>query len=146
MDEFLAGFYTWWAAQSATDFYTGIGGRLRTNIGLPDEVKPYCIMTQVDGFPEFFLDSNYDELYSMDNQFDIYSEANLEVLTLSKNAMAVLDNASFSISGWTILNFERTRNLLMPLDITTNIEQANFDFAIHRYFLTYDVIMQKDRV
>ena len=143
MDAFYAGFFTWFETKSATPFYVGIGGRLRTNIGRQDEVKPYCILTQISGGPEYFQDSNYDELYSMESQFDIYSEDNLEVLALSKKCIALLDNATFSISGWSILKFERTRNVLMPRNI---FEEAEFDFMIHRYLLTYDIVMQKTRV
>lgn len=143
MDEYFAGLSTWWAAQSTSQFYVGIGGRLRNNIARQDEVKPYCVFTQVDGTPEYFMDDGSDELYFMENQFDIYSETNLEVLSLAKKAMTLFDNASFTVSGWSILEFRRTRNMLLGPDMNQAIQTANFDFMIHRYLITYDVIMQK---
>jgi len=142
MDNYFVGLMTWWATQSSNAFYTCIGGRLRNNYGRQDEVKPYCVMTQITGDPEFFLDDNYDELYYMENQFDIYSETNSEVLQLSTKAMTLFDNATFSITGWGMFGFERTRNVLMPRNV---FEEGNFDFTLHRYLLTYNVTMQKTR-
>lgn len=144
MDEYFAGLMTWWATQSSNAFYIGIGGRLRNNIARQDEVYPFCVFTQIDGAPEYFQDGGDDELYFMENQFDIYSETNLQVLDLGKKAMALFDDATFSVSGWNIIKFVRIRNFLMPVDIDVNMDKSNFDFIVHRYLLDYEVILQKN--
>lgn len=143
MDEYFAGLMTWWATQSSNAFYIGIGGRLRNNIARQDEVFPYCVFTQVDGIPEYFQDGGDDELYFIENQFDIYSETNSEVLDLGKKAISLFDDITFSVSGWNIIKFNRIRNLLMPVDIGLNVGKPNFDFMIHRYLLSYETILQK---
>ena len=142
MDAYFVGLLTWWATQSASAFWVGIGGRLRNNLARQDETFPYCVFTQIAGMPEYFQDDGNDELYLMQNQFDIYSETNSEVLQLSTKAMALLDDATFSITGWSIMKFERTRNVLMPRNI---FEEVEHDFISHRYLITYDVWLQKDR-
>ena len=141
MDAFYEGFYTWWATQSAADFYTGIGGRLRNNIARQDETKPYCVVTQVDGLPEYFQDGDYDELAYIELQFDIYSETNLEVLALSKKFMTLFDTATFSVTGWSLIDLERFRNLLMPVE-----DEEDLDHPLHRYLLQYRATLQKARV
>ena len=140
MDLFYAGLSTWWTAQSADNFYIGIGGRLRNNIGRQNEQTPYAVLTQIDGLPEFFQDGNYDEVAYLDFQLDIYSLTHLEVLTLSIYAMALFDNATFAVTGWSILNFERTRMVLMPIETPEDV-----DHAYHRYLLEYKVTLQKAR-
>ena len=89
MDEFYAALWTWWATQSADNFYVGIGGRFRADEARQNDVKPYAILTQVDGLPEYFQDGDYDELAHLEFQIDIYSETSLNVLTLGLYAMAL---------------------------------------------------------
>jgi len=141
MDAFYAGLFSFWATQSANAFYTGIGGRLRNNQARQNETRPYCVVTQVDGLPEYFQDGHYDELAYIELQFDIYSETNLEVLALSKKFMTLFDTATFSVTGWSLLELERFRSLLMPLE-----KDEDMDNPLHRYLLQYTATLQKARV
>ena len=141
MDAFYAGLYSWWATQTANAFYTGIGGRMRNNLARQDETKPYCVVTQIDGLPEYFQDGDYDALEYIEIQFDIYSETNLEVLALSKKFMTLFDTATFSVSGWSLLEFERFRGLLMPVE-----DGIDLDHPLERYLLQYRATLQRTRV
>ena len=140
MDALYAALWTWWGTQSANAFYIGIGGRLRSDQARQDETRPYCVVTQIDGLPEYFQDGDYDELAHIELQFDIYSETNLEVLALSKKFMTLFDTVTFSVTGWTLLEFKRFRNVLMPLE-----DDADIDNPLYRYLLQYEVTLQKAR-
>ena len=140
MDAFYAALFTWWATQSANAFYVGIGGRLRSNQGLQNETRPYCVITQIDGLPEYFQDGDYDEVAYIELQFDIYSETNLEVLALSKKFMTLFDTATFAVAGWSLLDLERFRNVLMPIE-----DDEDYDNPLHRYLLQYKATLQKAR-
>ena len=140
MDAFYAELWTYWAAQSASDIYTGVGGRMRNNLARQDETKPYIVTTQIDGLPEYFQDGDYDALEYIEMQFDIYSETNLEVLALSKKFMTLFDTAAFTVTGWSLLEFERFRGLLMPVE-----EGEDLDHPLHRYLLHYRAILQRAR-
>ena len=146
MDEFFAGLKTWWATKTTDLFYVGIGGRLRNGIARQDETYPYCVFTQIDGFPEYFVDSGHDTLEFIEIQLDIYSESNAEVLALSKKAKSLFDNASFSVSGYGFIKqLMRTRGLLMPPEMTGLVGKTEFDFIVYRYLLTYEASFQKNR-
>jgi len=141
MDAFYTGLWTFWAAQSASTFYTGIGGRLRSNIARQNEVKPYAVITQIDGLPEYFQDGDYDAVHYIELQLDIYSESNTEVLALSKKCTDLFDTATFSVTGWSLLDFEKFRELLMPVE-----DGEDLDHPLHRYLLHYRATLQRNRV
>ena len=140
MDPFFAGLLTWWATKSASAFYTGIGGRLRNNVARQNEVKPYAVFTQIDGLPEYFQDGDYDELFEIELQLDIYGATNLSVSDLSTKAMAIFDGAAITVTGWTLLDFTRFRNTLMGIEDVEDV-----DNPVYRYLMQYKAILQKVR-
>ena len=141
MDPFFSGLMTWWTTKSASAFYGGVGGRLRNGVARQDEVKPYAVFTQLDGLPEYFQDGDYDKLFEIELQLDIYGATNLSVSDLSTKAMAIFDGAVITVSGWTLLDFTRFRNVLLGLE-----EGEDLDNPVYRYLMQYKGILQKVRV
>ncbi|MHA1941965.1 MAG: DUF3168 domain-containing protein [Candidatus Hodarchaeales archaeon] len=134
------GIITFWNAQSASTFYVAIGGRLFNGRAARSVDYPYSIFWQHSpGRPEYFLDGGADQLEYLFYQFDIWSRSSspLEALQLATYAMALLDNAAITVTGYSLKKFERVNNILLP-------PEGDDNDIIQHYMVEYDMVLEKN--
>jgi hypothetical protein len=79
---------------------------------------PYVIFSIISDLPDWFLNGKFEETLM---QFSIYSiSAGLtEITGILTNLRALYDDCSLSISGETLINFQRGNLMAMTDEITT---------------------------
>ena len=99
---------------SATDgggahnaFWLSVAGKLFNGQAPQGTTAPYVVLETPSDEPEYMIAPNQFEI--LDIQFSIYSDNRsvVEVETIFNNLIALYDDAALTISGWTVIKFER---------------------------------------
>lgn len=132
MKELFAGI---WSLFNATNtFKTAIGGRMYPGEAPQEPAFPYAVYSLVSDIPDFdFTDDHAD----IQVQFAIYSEQTSpsESFDLFALLKTLFDDARPTVTGWTVLSFQRSR---AQLDRDTEMKTWG-------YIVEYDILLERRR-
>jgi len=116
------------------DFKTAIGGRMYPDQAPQDPAFPYAVYSLVDANPDFDFSDEHEEY---DFQFSGYSEQSspAQILDLFDKFTARFDDAKITVSGWSVLKFQRGR-------WTVGVDPV---MSTRHFHVDYKILLEKAR-
>lgn len=107
MQALLTGIYTLFNADPSGAFYTDVAGRMYTRRAPEGTPYPYAVLILPTLPHTWTFDSDH---YTVDVQFNIFSqsESETEIGDMYDHLVALFDDCSLTVAGWTAMKMVRT--------------------------------------
>lgn len=138
MKKFYTGLMTYFNAAPHNSFYNDIGGRLYNTYAPERTVMPYAVFQHISSRPADTFTETMDEILI---QFTIFSTSasSSEIHTAMVDLKTLFDNASFSVTGATVVQFVRGGEGLTSEEFET-VDGLQRGWS---YYVEYNVLVRK---
>lgn len=133
MKELFAGIFSHFNATN--DFKTAVGGRLYPDEAPQEPTFPYSVYSIVDWDSDFDFSDDHEEFIV---QFSCYSEeysSPSQILDLFSKFIARFDDAKITVSGWTVLKFQRKKPIV----------GKDHEMQTRHFHVDYDILLERRR-
>jgi len=114
MKQLFTGIYNLFAPAGAKPtIYTNLDGKLRLFEAKQGETLPYCVYYLIGDGPDWYFED--ERIFRAMIQFNLYTDdrSATNVCTYTDNLMALYDECTLSVTGYTFLRMERTWEYLL---------------------------------
>jgi len=117
------------ATGGANDFTTALGGRIYFGEAIQRAQMPYAVFSMVSTVPEYFLRFRHEEVLMQFNIFDESRSAN-NVATYAGYCKALFDDCAMTVTGYTLIIFEREQERILRHDMLENTWLYNIQYRV----------------
>lgn len=115
MKEVAEGISNYFTTRPSDALYIALGGRLYYRRAPQKPVFPYAVFFMVSGVPSYYFTKS-PELQYESYQFSIFTKkaSASDGETFANNLRSLFDDAKITVSGWTLVQWERIADIYSP--------------------------------
>jgi len=117
------------ATGGGNTFTTALGGRIYFNEAAQRADMPYSVFSLVSAVPEYYLQFRHESVLVQFNIFD-ESRSAVNVSTYAGYCKDLFDDCAMTVTGYTMILFEREQERVLRNDMTENTWLYNIQYRV----------------